>query len=694
MKRLLLCLLAGTASAQTTTTTVPITVTTTPTSVTLSMPTTTIPVPVAPVCPPQPPSTTTTQACPAGTTGSWQQTTTFNSAPAPVCWLPSISPLGPPAGACTPIPTISACPVTKGPLTVNAKATRANGIAPLLVFFDATATTDTSLGSNKNTFESVTYSWSFGDTPGTWAFGSGGNMSTNLAYGPIAAHAYMVADGAGDKPFTTTVTATDGTNSASCTIPVTAYDPIGSNGYGVQKYYFNSSAGTGFPSGATGTQATTVPSLAISNTRILFKCGDTFTTAQSNISGTKGAIDRYGNCTGSNNPIIQATAATDGILTLTNPSTDIRISNLTLDGNNKVGVVMIDNQNGGTINGGNKPFQITMLGLAAKNQASAFRWNAAGQMGIINSTAGAVQTNSPYINVFPNFAGVGNSGSTLWTTSGASEDYLFMSGNSFTNGVAGNNEYETVRDSYASKHIISNNLLTNAGPSYAILKFHNLNFATNGSGGGWSGLFSQNNVISDNMLVGSSGAQCLEISPQNPQSDERIQLMLIERNLLKCTENFGRQALISGVHITVRDNAFVTASGSNGVQAAQRGIEPAPQFVSIYNNTFSGGSPTAAVALNQSGNSGTTAASNSVVQNNLIFGAGVPSNSGTGNTISNNTVNTALNPSFTNGSGSFSLMSDFKPTANYSGALSPVPVAIDAVATPWPTQWDLGALHH
>lgn len=106
-------LLSLTASAATTIT-VPLTVTVTPTTVTVVVggSTTMIPVPSAPpVCGPSPPTTVTTQACPAGTTGTWQQTTTYTAAPAPLCWVPALTPAAAPPGACTPI--------TPPPVTAN-----------------------------------------------------------------------------------------------------------------------------------------------------------------------------------------------------------------------------------------------------------------------------------------------------------------------------------------------------------------------------------------------------------------------------------------------------------------------------------------------------------------------------------------------------------------------------------------------
>ena len=50
------------------------------------------------------------------------------------------------------------------------------------------------------------------------------------------------------------------------------------------------------------------------------------------------------------------------------------------------------------------------------------------------------------------------------------------------------------------------------------------------------------------------------------------------------------------------------------------------------------------------------------------------------------------NPGFTNASGNFSVISDFKPTGNDSGAMT-VPVWSDALGVLWSSGWNLGALH-
>ena len=49
--------------------------------------------------------------------------------------------------------------------------------------------------------------------------------------------------------------------------------------------------------------------------------------------------------------------------------------------------------------------------------------------------------------------------------------------------------------------------------------------------------------------------------------------------------------------------------------------------------------------------------------------------------------------SFANASGTLSKITDYKPTANYSGGTS-VPVFYDALGVAWSPTWDLGAVHH
>lgn len=104
---LLAALGASLALAQTTPVTISGNATATPGNVTIAIPSQviSIAVPVTPACGAAPASTTAQVACPAGTTGTWPQTTNYQSTAAPQCWSPVLNPLTPPGGYCPPVVT-------------------------------------------------------------------------------------------------------------------------------------------------------------------------------------------------------------------------------------------------------------------------------------------------------------------------------------------------------------------------------------------------------------------------------------------------------------------------------------------------------------------------------------------------------------------------------------------------------------
>ena len=71
-------------------------------------------------------------------------------------------------------------------------ASRTTGTAPLAVFFDATATTNS---LSVDSFHDCAYFWHFGDDGAAmWAYGTGGGGYTkNQARGAVAAHCYETA---------------------------------------------------------------------------------------------------------------------------------------------------------------------------------------------------------------------------------------------------------------------------------------------------------------------------------------------------------------------------------------------------------------------------------------------------------------------------------------------------------------------
>ena len=67
---------------------------------------------------------------------------------------------------------------------------------------------------------------------------------------------------------------------------------------------------------------------------------------------------------------------------------------------------------------------------------------------------------------------------------------------------------------------------------------------------------------------------------------------------------------------------------------------------------------------------------------------------GSGNVASHNTLIVTENPAFKNSSGTFLKITDWKPTAYFSGGASVPGVLEDAVGIAWAPTWDLGAMHH
>ena len=620
------------------------------------------------------------------------------------------------------------CTGSSGALTLKASIPRASGISPLTVFFDATATTDSSVKAGASAFQDVQYSWNFGDTgtsgTGTWAYGSNpGHNSKNTASGGVAAHLYMT-NGA-DKIYTVTVSANDGTNTASCQLGVTAYDPSGSNGFAGTNTTCVSASGTptpgagGCPAGAavlsTSSVATAFSSALSNGKRVLFKCGDTFSSHNSFVGAvTKFTIGAYGGCenTQTNRPIFSFSGSADGSVILllgvgSNVPGDGRLLDIDCEGNS------LASQGCTSFSGNNNriPYQMTQYNLRSNGSRSNYYWSHGAQMALINSVATGMQ------GAIGTFINIDGNGTGTWSGSPINNiNYQAVLGNSLagTGDTSGGGD-EAVRIGACMYCVFANNTFKDGNTVGATFKLFESNDA--GSGGSqtnFAGIPVQFVEISDNLFTGMSGAQLAEVSPQANSFDERFYDIVIERNLFVEThDNLGNFLLLSGERETVRDNVFYTNPGFShpsffNVQIAERdgpncGSAPCPstmqttQHAEVYNNTgyaLSFRDPQYLVAFDSSGLSG-AAGSSSWVQNNLYYsvgsGAGVVDNAGSNNTISNNTTNTSANPGMVNASGSFSLISDFQPTANYTGGIA-VPVLQDALNVLFPSTWDLGAI--
>ena len=153
---------------------------------------------------------------------------------------------------------------------------RTSGVAPLYVFFDATATT---AAATNRPFHELEYRWDFGDAAsGSWTSTPGmPNLSRNQATGPVAAHVF-------ESPgtYTVSLTALDGAAPATKSVQITVADPdtvFAANTLCVGNSQPVAGSG-GCPAGA-AVLASCDFDAAINNNiasrkRILFRRGDTF----------------------------------------------------------------------------------------------------------------------------------------------------------------------------------------------------------------------------------------------------------------------------------------------------------------------------------------------------------------------------------------------------------------------------------
>ena len=106
-----------------------------------------------------------------------------------------------------------------GEITAALVPSRVSGVAPLYVFFDATATTAV---ATSRPFHELEYQWDFGDAAsGSWTSTPGmPNLSRNQATGPMAAHVFEAPG-----TYTVNLTVLDGAAAATRSVQITVTDP-------------------------------------------------------------------------------------------------------------------------------------------------------------------------------------------------------------------------------------------------------------------------------------------------------------------------------------------------------------------------------------------------------------------------------------------------------------------------------------
>jgi hypothetical protein len=96
-------------------------------------------------------------------------------------------------------------------------------------------------------------------------------------------------------------------------------------------------------------------------------------------------------------------------------------------------------------------------------------------------------------------------------------------------------------------------------------------------------------VFSDNKFTsGNGGSWTVTLGPMDNQHDERVKQVILERNWFAPDPSQDVAMHVWAQDVTVRNNLFnlTGAVGQNGIAVEQRGIEPPPANVHVYNNTF------------------------------------------------------------------------------------------------------------
>jgi len=479
-------------------------------------------------------------------------------------------------------------------ITPRIDASRVSGVAPLSVFFDASATTSTATGKP---FHEVYYAWDFGDTnAGNWQYGNLARKDKNLASGPIAAHVF-------ETPGTYTVRLTtkglDGvTASQSVSITVQNPDSVFS---GNNTICFSSSGNySSCPSGAqhiTTSSFQNAMDYATAGKRLLFRRGESWTASSgSEINNDgPGLIGAFGSGV---RPAIHNTSG-DNLFQLSRGSSghsnDWRIMDLDLSSSNTDSELFrADN----TVN------NLLLLRLKARN----FYRFVSIATDVLDYYGSTIHKN---IFVVENdFQGSSSHGSYV-----AAEGLAYMG-----NRLKDSPNSHVLRITYANPVVISNNsFLGGSGPSHHLLKFHSLspeldNYTHTYSS---SGQF----VIADNIVNhGSQGNWAFALGPQSSSGNrpENVRTGIIERNHFTSGANTQMLLMLWTSEVTVRNNLFDQTGVDNAIQISRRNQEDAPHDNSVYSNTFysaNSGNSVKSIVID-------SVASNTSIRNNLVYTSG------------------------------------------------------------------------
>ncbi len=441
-------------------------------------------------------------------------------------------------------------------VSAQISTSRTSGVAPLAVFFDGTGS------SGGDSIHELDYRWDFGDpSSGTW---SHSGISKNIGDGPWTGHVF---DRPGTYTVKVTVTAPNGqSGTRTRTINVTDPDSVfsGNNTICV------SSGGSfsGCPSGArqvTTSNFGTGAGNAGTGKRVLFRRGDSFSGGGAFINEAgPGIIGAFG--TGAA-PRINVTNSAVVTLSGRTPNTDDwRIMDLDMRGNGSQYSAMV------AAEGAADKVLLYRLSGTRYHDGIAFAPSVVNYHGQPNLSRDLSIVDCDLQNME---GGLGGGGMYL----GASR--VLIMGNSIDNVE---DTEHNIRTPYLGDAVIAHNFLHRPRSQKVLLKIHGQDLARARS---VAERDSHNIRIAHNHFKARLNAWSIELGPQNSLVDERVSDVIVEHNFFEAGQSSQSHLNIFGRDVTVRGNVFQLNGGvsATAVSISQRGIEPAPRNVRMYNNS-------------------------------------------------------------------------------------------------------------
>ena len=435
--------------------------------------------------------------------------------------------------------------------------TRTSGVAPLLVQFDATSTTAPSAG---DPFHEVYFHWTFDDAgAGTWTHSG---SPKDEAHGPLAAHVY---ESPGTYIARLETLDPDGATSAK-TVTITVQDPdsvfSGSNTTCVSA----SGDFAGCPTGAnhvTSNSFGTAVSNAAPGRRVLLRRGDVFVGGATLNGNGPGILGAYG--TGSLPRVDYGGGVT--ALEISNNGVNLRdwrIMDIAFQGTQGLWTsgIMADAY----------LEQVLILRVDIRNF-----W-----AGIMMEWGRINKHGEPHLY---DQVGVVDSLMLDQTRPGmfAALKRAAILGNTVRNTV----DSHLMRFEHLSESVLSHNLLAGGAKGRHHLKLHAMDTSLNTS---FAERDSVEVVIAENVVVGGDNGWNFTLGPQNNITDERIRQMIVERNRFESSPATNVHLHVWGRDVTVRNNLYDPSD--TFVVVGQRGIEPPPDNVQVYDNCALPGSCT------------------------------------------------------------------------------------------------------